>query len=109
RLPVVPLGCNAEPRQRLPAWQTAATSRPQPVARHQEVSVQDSPLIDLRNQTFVLDTLLEVDSLCELPPFSDHSRETFEAALDAAHDLALSRFAPHNRAADENEPKQQGG
>jgi butyryl-CoA dehydrogenase len=63
-----------------------------------------APLIDRRNLDFVLHELLDVASLCRYRRFSEHGRETFDAAIAAAHDLALAKFAPHNRMADSNEP-----
>ena len=63
-----------------------------------------APLIDQRNLDFVLHELLEVTSLCDYPRFSEHGRETFDAAIAAARDLALAKFAPHNRASDIDEP-----
>ena len=63
-----------------------------------------SPLTNLRNLDFMLYELLGVDRLCEYPRFADHSRDTFGAALDLAHQIALEKFLPHNRKSDLNEP-----
>jgi alkylation response protein AidB-like acyl-CoA dehydrogenase len=57
-----------------------------------------------RNLRFTLYELLKVQELCARDRFAEHSLETFEAALDLAHELAEKYFAPHNRTADENEP-----
>jgi alkylation response protein AidB-like acyl-CoA dehydrogenase len=38
-----------------------------------------------------------------------HSRETFAAALDVAHQIALEKFLPHNRKSDLNEPQMVDG
>jgi alkylation response protein AidB-like acyl-CoA dehydrogenase len=65
--------------------------------------VQDR-LISRRDLAFVLYELLDTESLCRRPRFADHSRETFEAALDTAQRIAADHFAPHNRKADSNEP-----
>jgi butyryl-CoA dehydrogenase len=62
------------------------------------------PLIDRRNLDFVLHELLDATSLCRYRRFSEHGRETFDAAIAAAHDLALAKFAPHNRKSDVDEP-----
>ena len=64
-----------------------------------------SPLVDHRHLRFVLFDLLQAEALCRYPRFSEHSRETFEAALELAHEIALQRFLPHNRAADLEEPR----
>jgi alkylation response protein AidB-like acyl-CoA dehydrogenase len=61
-------------------------------------------LINRRDLTFVLYELLEVERLTQRARFADHSRETFDAALDTAHRIAADHFAPHNRKADLNEP-----
>jgi len=53
---------------------------------------------------FLLHDWLRAESLTERPRFADHSRETFAAALDTAYAIAADKFAPHRRAADENEP-----
>ena len=63
-----------------------------------------APLIDRRNFDFVLHELLAVASLCGYRRFCEHGRETFDAAMSAAHDLALAKFAPHNRRGDIEEP-----
>jgi butyryl-CoA dehydrogenase len=60
--------------------------------------------IDQRNLDFVLHELLEVESLCRYRRFSEHGRETFDAVIAAARELAVAKFAPHNRAADTTEP-----
>jgi alkylation response protein AidB-like acyl-CoA dehydrogenase len=61
-------------------------------------------LISRRDFAFVLYELLDTESLCTRARFADHSRETFDAALDTAHRIAAEHFAPHNRKADLNEP-----
>lgn len=61
-------------------------------------------LINRRDLAFVLYELLDVERLIERPRYADHSRETFDAALDVAHKIAIEHFAPHNRKADLNEP-----
>ncbi|MBL8486776.1 MAG: acyl-CoA dehydrogenase [Rhodocyclaceae bacterium] len=63
-----------------------------------------SKLINRRDLDFVLYELLDVDRLCERPRYTDHSRETFTAALDTAEKIAEDKFATHNRKADLNEP-----
>lgn len=68
-----------------------------------------SELISLRDLSFQLFEVLDAESLTRRPRYAEHSRETFEAALDTAHAVALERFAPHNRQADENEPHFRNG
>src|SRR5262245_29524413 len=65
-------------------------------------------LINLRDLQFVLYELLEVETLTSRPRYADHSRETFEAAIDTALQIATEKFATHNRKADEHEPQFDG-
>ncbi|MFT3807242.1 acyl-CoA dehydrogenase [Arenimonas sp.] len=68
-----------------------------------------SPLIDRRNLDFMLYELLGVDRLTRYPRFADHGRETFDAAIELAHQIAVAKFYPHNRKGDLNEPKMVDG
>jgi len=61
-------------------------------------------LINRRDLAFVLYELLEVERLNTRARYADHSRDTFEAALDIAQRIAAEHFATHNRKADLNEP-----
>ncbi|MBW8367032.1 MAG: acyl-CoA dehydrogenase, partial [Arenimonas sp.] len=65
----------------------------------------DSRSVDRRNLDFLLHEVQDAGSLCRYPRFAEHSRETFDAVLDAAQDLADATFAGHNRASDEHEPR----
>jgi alkylation response protein AidB-like acyl-CoA dehydrogenase len=67
-----------------------------------------SRIVSRRDLQFQLFEVLDAASLTSRPRFSEHSRETFEAALDTALDIAAEKFAPHNRKADEEEPKLEG-
>jgi alkylation response protein AidB-like acyl-CoA dehydrogenase len=64
----------------------------------------ESKLLNRRDLAFVLYELLDVASLTARARYADHSRETFDAALDLAEQIALDHFAPHNRKSDEHEP-----
>ncbi|HEY5945130.1 MAG TPA: acyl-CoA dehydrogenase [Kofleriaceae bacterium] len=66
--------------------------------------MRHSPLTDRRNLSFLLYEVLGADSLLALPRFAAHTRETFDAAIDLAHDLAITHFLPHNRLSDTREP-----
>ncbi len=57
-----------------------------------------------RDVAFLLYEWLEVERLTERPRFADHSRETFNAALDTSEQIATDLFATHNRKSDLNEP-----
>jgi alkylation response protein AidB-like acyl-CoA dehydrogenase len=66
-------------------------------------------IINRRDLEFVLYELLDVENLCWRARYRDHSRETFDAALDTALRIAAEKFAPHNRKADLNEPRFEDG
>ncbi|MCU1592637.1 MAG: acyl-CoA dehydrogenase, partial [Frankiales bacterium] len=63
-----------------------------------------SLLLSRRDLDFLLHEWLDVVSLTSRDRFSEHSRETFDAVLDLAEQVATRDFAPHNRKSDENEP-----
>lgn len=62
-----------------------------------------------RNLAFELYEVLDAEGLIQRERFADHSRETFDAALDTARSIAENLFAPHNRKADESEPVYKDG
>ncbi len=68
-----------------------------------------SPLIDRRHLDFVLHELLQVERLCQYPRFAEHGRETFDAAIALAHQIAVDKFLPHNRKNDLHEPQMVDG
>lgn len=51
-------------------------------------------MTDMRNLRFLLYELLDVEELIKLPRHEDHSRETFDMALDTADQLAREVFWP---------------
>ena len=63
------------------------------------------PLIDPRELAFQLYDVLDVESLTTRSQFNDHSRETFDAALEASGRLAEERFRPHYHRSDAEEPR----
>jgi butyryl-CoA dehydrogenase len=67
-----------------------------------------SKLVSRRDLDFLLYEWLGVERLTECPRFADHSRATFDAALDLASRLAEEHFAPHNRRSDAEEPRFDG-
>jgi alkylation response protein AidB-like acyl-CoA dehydrogenase len=68
-----------------------------------------SLILSRRDLDFLLHEWLDVESLTARPRFAEHSRETFDAVLDLAEQIATEHFAPHNRTADENEPRMVDG
>jgi alkylation response protein AidB-like acyl-CoA dehydrogenase len=71
--------------------------------------MSSSPLVDRRHLAFVLHELLQVERLCRYPRFAEHARDTFDATLELAHQLAVGTFLPHNRLSDLNEPRMVDG
>ena len=55
-----------------------------------------SKLLSRRDLSFLLYEWLNVESLTRIPRYADHSRETFDAALDTCERIATDLFAPHN-------------
>jgi len=66
-------------------------------------------LVPARELAFQLYDVLGVEALCQRPPFAEHSRATFDAALETAQRLADDLFRPHNRKADLEEPRIENG
>jgi alkylation response protein AidB-like acyl-CoA dehydrogenase len=71
--------------------------------------VPSSLILSRRDLDFLLNEWLDVESLTKRPRFAEHSRETFDAVLDLAEQIATEHFAPHNRKADEHEPRMVDG
>ena len=63
-----------------------------------------SRILSRRDLDFLLYEWLDVESLTQRERFTDHSRETFNAALDTCEQIATDLFAPHNKKSDQNEP-----
>ena len=63
-----------------------------------------SKILSGRDIEFLLYEWLDAESLTSRPRYADHSRETFEAALNTSEQIATELFAPHNRKSDLNEP-----
>lgn len=63
-----------------------------------------SRIMSRRDLDFLLHEWLRTEELLEREVFAEHSRDTVDAVLDLAAEVATERFAPHNRAADLAEP-----
>ncbi|WP_028647029.1 acyl-CoA dehydrogenase [Nocardiopsis sp. CNT312] len=63
-----------------------------------------STILSARDLQFLLYEWLDAEALTERPRFADHSRETFDGALELAERVATDHFAPHNKLNDANEP-----
>ncbi len=57
-----------------------------------------------RDLDFLLYDLLEVQSLTAYPRYAEHSRESFQAVLDLAEQIAEEQFQPHAAKSDAEEP-----
>ena len=62
-------------------------------------------LFSRQDIAFLLYDWLKVEELTSRERYADHSRETFDAALDLCEQLATEHFATHNKKADANEPR----
>ena len=67
------------------------------------------PLIDPRHIRFVLDDVLGLANVLELPAFSAHDRAGAEQILEAAEKLALGELLPSYALLDANEPRMENG
>jgi butyryl-CoA dehydrogenase len=61
-------------------------------------------LLNSRDVQFQLYEVLNTAALSTRTRFAEHSRETFDAAVETARKIAENLFAPHNAALDKNEP-----
>ena len=66
-------------------------------------------LPDARNLAFELYEVLDAEALTKRERFAEHNRETFDAAVETARNIAEKFFLPHNRKSDENEPQYVNG
>src|SRR5215217_5129184 len=71
--------------------------------------MRSSLILSRRDLEFLLYEWLDVEALTKRPRFAEHSRETFDAVLELAERIATEQFAPHNRTADEHEPRMVDG
>ena len=62
-------------------------------------------ILSRRELDFVLFEWLRVQDRTTLPRFAEHSRQTFDAVLDLAEQVATRQFATHNQRSDANEPR----
>src|SRR5471032_779982 len=64
-----------------------------------------SKLLSRRDIEFMLYEWLDAEALNRRPRFQDHNRESFDAAIDTAEQIATELFAPHNKKSDQQEPR----
>ena len=61
-------------------------------------------LLNDRDIEFQLYEVLDTEAVLQRPRFEEHSRETLDATLDTARNVAKKYFAPHNQKGDSREP-----
>ncbi|SDT97236.1 acyl-CoA dehydrogenase [Halopseudomonas salegens] len=66
-------------------------------------------IINTDDLAFLLYELLDIERFTQFPRYEDHSRDTFDAAIELALKVASETFAPHNHACDEDEPRFENG
>ena len=64
-----------------------------------------SRILSRRDLDFILYEMLDVGALTGRARYADHTRETFDAALDACERMATELFEPHYSKSDQNEPR----
>ena len=63
-----------------------------------------SKILSRRDLDFLLYEWLQAETLTRRERYADHTRETFDAAIDICERIATDLFAPHNKKSDQNEP-----
>ena len=63
-----------------------------------------SKILSRRDLDFLLYEWLQVEQLTTRSRYADHSRETFDAAIDTCEQIAEDLFATHNKKNDQHEP-----
>lgn len=65
--------------------------------------------VSMRNLRFLLHEVLNIENLTQFDHYSDHSRETFDLALDTAHKIARNLLLPSLQEMDKNQPTFENG
>ncbi|KIF82548.1 acyl-CoA dehydrogenase [Noviherbaspirillum autotrophicum] len=63
-----------------------------------------SKIISRRDLDFLLYEWLNAEALTKRERYADHTRETFNAAMNTCEQIATELFAPHNKKNDQQEP-----
>ena len=66
-------------------------------------------IINTNDLAFLLYELLDVERFTEFSRYADHSRDTFDAAIELALKVGAETFAPHNHLCDGDEPRFENG
>ncbi|MHA6794005.1 acyl-CoA dehydrogenase [Pseudonocardia bannensis] len=67
-----------------------------------------SLLLSRRDLDFLLYEWLDVETLTKRQRYAEHSRDTFDAALELSEQVATKHFAPHRKLSDAHEPQFDG-
>ncbi|MDJ1131127.1 acyl-CoA dehydrogenase [Streptomyces iconiensis] len=67
-----------------------------------------SLLLSRRDLDFQLHTWLDTEALTRRARYAEHSRETFDGALELSERIAVEYFATHNKKNDQEEPRFDG-
>ena len=68
------------------------------------MATQSNPLIDDSLVDFLLYSVLDAESLCELGPYQQHSKETFDLYIDSVRRFARQDLLPTYKPMDEEPP-----
>ncbi len=68
------------------------------------MAAQNNPLIDEGLVDFLLYSVLDAESLCELEAYQQHSKETFDMFIDSVRRFARQDLLPTYKPMDENPP-----
>ena len=63
-----------------------------------------APLLDQRDLDFMLYELFDAEALTRRERYADHTRETFDAAINTARTVAEKYFLPYRQKVDTNQP-----
>src|SRR5690554_5509255 len=66
-------------------------------------------IINTNDLAFLLYELLDVERFTRYSRYADHSRDTFDAAIELALKVGAETFAPHNHLCDGDEPRLENG
>ncbi|MGB8221263.1 MAG: acyl-CoA dehydrogenase [Polyangiales bacterium] len=73
------------------------------------MATQSNPLIDDALVDFLLYSVLDAESLCELEAYQQHSKETFDLYIDSVRRFARQDLLPTYKPMDEEPPVFRGG
>tara|TARA_B100000446_G_scaffold56710_1_gene52843 strand:+ start:22568 stop:24397 length:1830 start_codon:yes stop_codon:yes gene_type:complete len=72
--------------------------------RLEEVRTVVAPILDTRDLEFMLYELFDAESLTQRERYSDHSRDTFRAAMETGETVAQKYFLPIRQKVDTHQP-----